>query len=396
MLTHYSNVPSFHYSSIDNRAAIYSYAHKREGSHMHAKRMEQLEGSGIRRIFELGQRMKNPIDFSLGQAHFDAPKQVKEAAMGAIQAGKNRYTVTAGIPELRDVISREMADEGVRPESILVTCGAEGGLLLSILAMADESVEVLVTDPCFATYGHIIKLAGSKVRWIDTYPDFRLTPMRLEAACTEKSRILLFNSPVNPTGVAYTPDEIRELAHTAKRLGLQVISDEVYDRFCYDYPHECFAKHDSGAVIVRAFSKTWGVAGWRIGFAFGPKEIIGNMTMLQQFTFICAPAPFQWAAARAIDTDVSPYIDDYRRKRDFVYESLSRAFELNRPEGAFYAYCRSPNDDTESFMKKCIENEILVVPGSAFSTRNTHFRVSFATDDETLKRGIEMLVRLAK
>lgn len=363
---------------------------------MHAKRMEQLESSGIRRIFELGQKMKNPIDLSLGQAHFDAPKQVKDAAAGAIQAGKNRYTVTAGIPELRDIIARELSNEGVSPESILVTCGAEGGLLLSMLALADDSVEVLVTDPCFATYDHVIKLAGSRVRPIDTYPDFRLTPKRLEAACTEKSKILLFNSPVNPTGIAYTPDEIRELAHAAKRLGLQVISDEVYDRFCYDYPHECFAKHDSSAVIIRAFSKTWGVAGWRIGFAFGPKEIIGNMTMLQQFTFICAPAPFQWAAARAIDTDVGPYIDEYRRKRDFVYESLGRVFELKRPEGAFYAYCKSPNGDTESFMKKCIENEILVVPGSAFSARNTHFRVSFATDDETLKRGIELLIRLAK
>ncbi len=361
---------------------------------MQARRMEKLECSGIRRFFELASKMKNPINLSIGQAHFEVPKPVADAAKAAIDEGLNGYTTTIGIDELQDAIRKSLKAEGIEPESILVTSGAEGGLMTSMLALADENCEVLLTDPCFATYGHLVKLADSNIRRINTYPDFRLTPERLKSACTDKSKILLFNSPVNPTGVAYNDDEIAALAKTAKELGLQVISDEVYDKFCYDHEHTTFAKHDPGAVTIRAFSKMWGAAGWRIGYSFGPKDILDNMTMLQQFTFICAPRPFQHAAARAFDTDISHLIEEYRIKRDMVYDGMSQAFELNRPEGSFYAFCKPKNIDNESFIRRCIENEILVVPGSAFGEKNTHFRVSFATDDETLKRGIDLLVKL--
>jgi aspartate aminotransferase/aminotransferase len=363
---------------------------------MHAKRMEKLESSGIRRFFELGAKMKNPIDLSLGQAHFDVPSPVRKAAIAAIEGGKNGYSMTAGIDELKSAVRGSLKREGIDPEALIITSGAEGALLTSMLALADESCEVLLTDPCFATYGHLVKLANSTIKRIDLYPDFRLTPERLRNACTPKSKVLLFNTPVNPTGVAYTDEEIRALAKTAKELGLQVISDEVYDKFCYDHPHVSFAKYDESALVIRAFSKTWGAAGWRIGYAFGPKEIVTNMTMLQQFTFICAPMPFQQAAAKAIDTDISALIDEYRHKRDMVYEGLSQLFELNRPQGAFYAFCRPKKVDLDTFIKRCLENEMLVVPGGSFGEKNTHFRISFATSDETLGRGIDLLNKLGK
>ncbi|MBT3181913.1 MAG: aminotransferase class I/II-fold pyridoxal phosphate-dependent enzyme [Deltaproteobacteria bacterium] len=361
---------------------------------MQAKRMEKLESSGIRKFFELAAKMKNPINLSLGQAHFPVPKPVRDAAIAAINEGKSGYSMTAGIDALKEAALNSLKKDGLSPEAVMVTSGAEGGLMTSMLALADEDCEVLLTDPCFATYGHLVKLADSKIRRIDTYPDFRLTPEKLKNACTEKTKILLFNSPANPTGVAYTDNEIAAIAKTAKELGLQVISDEVYDKFCYDHEHVSFAKYDPSAVTIRAFSKTWGIAGWRVGYAFGPKEIIDNMIMLQQFTFICSPMPFQCAAAAAFDTDISDLIQQYRVKRDMVYDGMRHTFELNRPEGAFYAFCKPRNIDNESFIKRCIENEILVVPGSAFGEKNTHFRVSFATDDETLKRGIDLLVKL--
>lgn len=363
---------------------------------MQSARMEYLECSGIRRFFELAKNMKNPINLSLGQADFPVPATAQEAAINAIREGQNGYSMTAGIDGLHEAVTKALAREGISPEAIIATSGAEGGLMTSMLALADENCEVLLTDPCFATYGHLVKFAGSKIKRIDTYPDFKLTPERLRNAHTDKTKILLFNTPVNPTGVAYTGEEIRAIAKTAKELGLQVISDEVYDKFCYDFEHVSFAKYDPSAVVIRAFSKTWGAAGWRIGYAFGPKDIINNMITLQQFTFICAPMPFQQAAAKAFDTDISTEIDAYRKKRDLVYEVMSNDFELNKPQGAFYAFLKPKNIDNESFIKRCIENEILVVPGSAFGDKNTHFRVSFATDDETLKRGLELLVKLGK
>lgn len=363
---------------------------------MFANRMKHLESSGIRKMFELKTKMKNPIDLSLGQADFDVPKRVKEAAIRAIREGKNGYTMTTGIPELRKAIADSLKKEGVEAESMLVVSGASGALALSLLALADESVEVLVTDPCFVTYIQQIRLAGATPRWIDTYPDFRLTPERLEAAVTPKSRILLFNSPVNPTGIHYTPDEIKALAKTAQRLGLQVISDEVYDRFGYDHPHECWLKHDSGGVLIRAFSKTLGMAGWRIGFAAGPKAIIDHMTTLQQFTFICINTPAQWACVKALQTKLPDFQKIYRKKRDLVLEGLSKAFSFKRPEGAFYVFPEYPAGDGDRFIDECLKNELLVVPGKAFSRQNTHFRISFATDNRTLKRGIDLLVRLAR
>jgi aspartate aminotransferase/aminotransferase len=361
---------------------------------MQARRMEVLESSGIRRFFELSKKMKNPINLSLGQAHFGVPAQARDAAIEAIKKGENGYSMTAGIDGLLETVRASIRAEGIEPEAVMAISGAEGGLLTSMLALADESNQVLLTDPCFATYGHLVKLANSKIHKIDTYPDFRLTPRRLRKACTPETKILLFNSPVNPTGVAYTAKEIEALAKTAKELGLQVISDEVYDKFCYDFEHTSFAKYDPTAVVIRAFSKTWGVAGWRIGYAFGPESIISNMIMLQQFTFICAPKPFQYAAAKAFNIDMSAMIDEYRAKRDMVYDGLKAGFELRRPEGAFYAFCRPKNIDCETFIKRCLKNEILVVPGSAFGAKNSHFRVSFATDDETLKRGIDLLLKI--
>jgi len=363
---------------------------------MLAKRMSSLESSGIRKIFELASKMKDPVNLSLGQADFDVPKKAADAAIAAILEGTNSYSVTSGFPVLLDALSNEMSKEGLSPESFIATCGAEGALVLSMLALAEESTDVMVTDPCFATYGHLIRLAGANPCWVDTYPDFKLTPERVKNAYNDRCKILLFNSPTNPTGMSYTAEEIEALANTAKDLGLQVISDEVYERFSYDYPHECFAKYDKNALVIRAFSKTWGAAGWRIGFAFGPSEIVDAMSMLQQFTFVCAPTPFQMAAAKAVDVDMSQQISDYRKKRDFVYESLSGTFEMIKPKGAFYAFCKVPDGDMESFMKRCIEDEVLVVPGAAFSNRNTHFRISFAADDVVLKRGMDKLLKLAR
>ncbi len=363
---------------------------------MFAKRMEYLESSTIRKMFELAAKMKDPIDLSLGQADFQPPAAAVRAASEAIENGINGYSTTAGMPELRSEVEKLMRAEGVDPQSVMIVCGAEGALMLSVLALADEGCEVLLADPCFATYGHLVKLAGAGIRHIDTYPDFRITPERLRSSCTPKTKVFLFNSPVNPTGVAYTPDEIKAIAETAAELGLRVISDEVYDKFCYDYKHECFAKYDKNALVIRAFSKMWGAAGWRLGFAFGPKDLIGHMTTLQQFTFICAPAPFQYAASRAIDSDISSHIANYKRRRDYVFEKLSRAFEMHKPEGTFYAFCKAPKGDADGFIKKCLENELLVVPGKAFSKRNTHFRISYAVDDKKLERGIELLVKLAK
>lgn len=359
-----------------------------------ADRMAWLDTSGVRKLFETASKMKNPVDLSVGFPDFDVPDTVKEAAIDAIRSGKNRYTMAAGVSGLRKAIQGELCQEGVNAEAVMAVSGASGGLIISLLAIADSSTEVFLPDPCFITYPHMIRLAGAHIRWVDTYPDFRLTPERLCAAAQNSrasKRVLLFNSPVNPTGVAYRAEEIAVLARTAKKLGLQVISDEVYNLFCYEAPHECWLKHDPQAILIRAFSKSWAMTGWRCGYAAGPAAAIEAMTDIQQFVYVCVNSPAQWGAVVALQTDMSREVARYRNRRDILYDGLKGTWRLARPEGAFYAFVEIPHGDAEKFFQKCKERELLLVPGNLFSRRNTHFRVSFSVSETTLRQGIDLL-----
>lgn len=361
-----------------------------------ASRMAQFEGSGIRKMFELAAAMKNPINLSLGQADFDVPEPVKEVAIKAIREGKNRYSITAGEPDFQAAVKKFLASEGIEVESAMAVAGASGGLVLALFAFAEAGCEVLIPDPYFVCYGALVQLTGATPRWIDTYPSLKLTPEKLRAAVTPKSKVLIFNSPSNPTGIAYTKEETAALAKTAKELGLQVISDEVYDTFCYDFPHHSWLKFDKDAVLVRSFSKTAGMPGWRSGYVAGPAEILEKLKILQQFTFVCTNTPAQWASIEALRSDISHHIAAYKKKRDMVCSILSEEFKFIKPSGAFYIFPEIPGGDSQNFIKSCIEKELLIVPGKAFSQRDTHFRISYATDDATLKRGLEILLDIAR
>lgn len=364
---------------------------------MFAKRMQNLQASGIRKMFELAATMKNPVNLSLGQADFDAPQPIKDAAIEAIASGKNRYSITAGIPELQQEIKRSLSAEGINIESSIAVAGASGGLCLALFALADEDCEVLIQDPYFVSYPALIKLTGATPKLIDSYPDFKLTPEKLRAAVTPRSRVLIFNSPSNPTGVNYTREEIIPLVKTAKELGLVVISDEVYDVFSYNGPFESWAKYDPDAVLIRSLSKTGGIPGWRAGFAAGPTEIIEQMKILQQFTFVCVNTPAQWASIVSLQHPelLESHINTYRDKRDTMCEGLSGRYKFIKPEGAFYLFPEIPGGDEQRFVQECIKRELLIVPGSIFSQRNSHFRISYAADDETLRRGILLLRDIA-
>jgi len=165
--------------------------------------------------------------------------------------------------------------------------------------------------------------------------------------------------------------------------------------FSYDGPLPSPAEFNEDTLVVDGFGKSYGFTGWRLGFAHGPKALIQQMAKLQQFTFVCAPSIVQYAGLAAWDLDVTPYVDDYRRKRDFLVEVLKGQFECVVPGGAFYLTAKTPWGTGTEFVTAAIEKNLLLIPGAIFSRRDTHFRVSYAADDETLKRGIEILSQLA-
>jgi len=361
-----------------------------------AERMQCIDASGIRKVFDLAARLTDPINLSIGQPDYDVPHVCKERAIEAIRAGNNRYTVTQGDAALREAVAESLRHEfGSFDAPILITSGVSGGLLLAFMATINPGDEVLVPDPYFVMYKHLVTLIGGVPVFVDTYPDFHLRAEALEAAVTERTRMLVLNSPANPTGVVYAQEELRAAIDVARRHNLLVVSDEIYNAFAYDAPAPSAWPLYDRVLLLRGFSKTYAMTGWRLGYCAGPEPIVGAMTTLQQYTFVCAPAPFQAAALTALETDASEYIDVFRRRRDLVYERLRERFNVEKPGGAFYIFPEAPGGSGAEFVAKAIEAGVLVIPGGVFSEKDSHFRIAYAADTETIERGLEVLNRLA-
>jgi aspartate/methionine/tyrosine aminotransferase len=230
---------------------------------------------------------------------------------------------------------------------------------------------------------------------IDTYPDFRIDVNCVADAITPRTKLILFNSPANPTGVTASEAEIRGLAELAKERNVALVSDEIYRLFQYDEPFISPARFNDQTIVIDGFSKSHAMTGWRVGYVHGPAEVIDTMVKLQQYSFVCAPQPAQWAGAVAMETSMDEHIAAYRRKRDFIYEGLADLYEVTKPGGAFYIFPKAPGGSGEAFVRKAIEQNVLVIPGNIFSRRDTHFRISYAASYETLQRGVEALRKLA-
>jgi len=356
-----------------------------------------VEVSGVRRIFELGRSLKDPVNLSIGQPHFDVPEPVKAAAKAAIDAGHNGYTVTQGIPELLAALRADVEARFPGHErDVLVTSGTSGGLLLAMLATINPGDEVVTADPYFVSYPNLAAVCGGRLVAVDTYPDFRLDLNTLEAAFTPRTKAVLLSTPSNPTGAVIDAETQKQLAELCRRRGVLLISDEIYRAFQYDAPHVSPASYDPNVLVVEGFGKTYGMTGWRIGWAHGPKRVIQEMAKFQQFTFVCAPSVVQHAGRAAMDFDVSGIVADYRRKRDLLVAGLKDDYELVVPGGAFYLFPKSPRGTGTEFVTEAIGHNLLIIPGGAFSARDTHFRISYAATDETLARGIDILRKLAR
>ena len=362
-----------------------------------ADRTRNFDSSGIRRMFDLAANLKDPINLSIGQPDFDVPQPVKDAYIEAIQDGKNGYALTQGAPVLREKLQAQVDQEfGHDDRELFVCSGTSGGLLLSVLSLINPGDEVIYFDPFFVIYPAILEMTGAKSVKVSIYPDFKLNMDRLEEAITDKTKMIILNTPSNPTGVCFTADEVRGVAELAAKHNICLVSDEIYSKFVYDEPYVSAAKFNPQAIVIDGFSKTYAMTGLRVGYVHGPKKIIETMLKVQQFTFVCSPHPAQWAGATALDTDITPYVDEYRGKRDRLLAGLADKYEIVKPGGAFYAFPKLPDGMTgQAFVEKAIANNLMVIPGSTFSDQDTHFRISYAVSDEKLEQGIEVLNRIA-
>jgi aspartate/methionine/tyrosine aminotransferase len=362
-----------------------------------SRRAAAFDSSGIRRVFDLMRTLPDPINLSIGQPDFPMPQAAQDAACGATHAGKNGYTVTQGIPELRERLEQEARRQLCQTERALcVTSGTSGGLVLTLMTLIDPGDDVIIFEPAFVMYRPLIEFLGGRCVAIDTAPSFTIDIDRVAAAISPQTRAILLNSPNNPTGMVVPAETLQALAKLADASGLTLVSDELYGRYCYDTPFVSAASFSDRVVVLDGFSKSHAMTGWRVGWVHGPPEIIDACTTLQQYTFVCAPQVGQWAAVAALDCDMSVPLAECRRKRDKLIAGLEGRYRFTRPGGAFYLYPEAPGGSGKAFAERAVaEEQLLVVPGTVFGTADSHFRLSYTVNDTMLDRGIAALNRLA-
>lgn len=384
-------------------------------------RARSIDASGIRKVFDLGATLKDPINLSIGQPDFPVPPEMKRAACEAIEHDQNGYTLTQGIPALRRAICAHVSKDLGWPSDLgepgsatqaMVTTGTSGGLFLAFMSLLGPGDEIIVPDPYFVAYPHMARLVGATVVKCDTYPDFRMTADRIEPLITAKTKAVLIDSPSNPAGVVLSGQECRDVLELCRAKGVLLISDEIYDEFTFADHRErmedgrmvCpspgrFAGAHEDVLLIRGFGKTYGCTGWRMGYAAGPAPVIGAMTKMQQYSFVCAPTPLQHGCLASFGVDMTETVARFAHRRDMVLAALGDLTHVANPGGAFYAFVEVPRRigmSGQEFFQRAVERNVLTIPGNVFSDHDTHFRLSFAVDEERLARGLEILAGLMR
>ncbi len=366
---------------------------------MLSKRIKKIEESGIRKVFEMASQNKGELlDFSIGQPHFKTPEKLKNALCKASQDNYNHYTSTKGLEGLRKKIIDKLKKQNkinAKEEEVMITNGVSGGIFLSFAVLLDQGDEVILPDPYFVLYKQILDFFGIKTVFLDTYPDFHINPDKLKELITTKTKAVIINSPNNPTGMVYEKEELEEVVQIAQENDLFIFSDEIYEKFDFDNRFFSIGSIYDKTITLNGFSKSHLVTGWRVGYLHGPASVIEAMNKLQQYTFVCAPAIGQQAIFSEWDVDLSSYVSQYRSNRDYLVSNLDSKFKFVDPEGSYYAFIKNPQG-MKDFSKKLIENKVLVVPGKVFSKRKGYFRLSFATEQKKLEKGIDILNKIVK
>lgn len=360
-------------------------------------RSHTFSSSGIRRVFDLGAKLENPINLSIGQPDFDMPEEARNAAIAAIKSGKSSYTPTQGAKALIDRLQTGVIERyHDANRKLFVTSGTSGGLLLAYLAFLNPGDEIILFDPYFVMYEALAKMLGAVPVCIDTYPEFNIDVDKVASAVTSKTKMIVLNSPCNPTGHVATREEIKGIAELAAERNIILVSDEIYSSFS-NGEFVSPAEYNCETLVLDGFSKSHGMPGWRVGYAHGPEKMIQEMIKFQQYTFVCSPHVGQLAALGALDADMTPEFEFYRKKRDMLIDGLSDLYDLGNPKGAFYMFPKVPWGSGTTFVEKAITKyKVLIIPGNVFSSRDERFRLSYAASVETIERGIEALRKLAK
>lgn len=379
-------------------------------------RLEMVNPSEIRKLFDLAQGVEGLISLGIGEPDFDTPEHIKEYAKEALDKGMTHYGPNAGLPMLREAIARKLKKQnGIEadPKSeIMVLVGANQAFIMGLATFLKDGEEVLIPSPMFVSYAPAVILAGGRPVEVPTYEEneFRLSADDLEKHVSDKTRALIINSPNNPTGAVLTKKDLEEIADFAVEHDLIVFSDEVYEHFVYDgVKNHSIASLDGmfeRTITINGFSKTFAMTGWRLGFVAAPAWIIEKMTRFQMYNATCPVTFAQYAAAKALEDErswkaVEEMRQEYDRRRNLVWKRLNEmGLPTVKPKGAFYIFPRirdtglTDKEFSELMLK---EAKVAVVPGSAFGKAGEgYIRISYATAYEKLEEAMDRMEKVLR
>ncbi|HEV2837194.1 MAG TPA: pyridoxal phosphate-dependent aminotransferase [Pyrinomonadaceae bacterium] len=366
---------------------------------------EALRASGV-----------NVCDFGAGEPDFDTPENIKQAAAAAMKAGRTKYTAAGGIRELQraiiDFYRREFGTE-YQPSEVMATAGGKQAIFNAVVTLINPGDEVLIPKPYWVTFPEVVTFAGGKPVFIETEEtDFVLNAGQLESAITPRTKLVILNSPSNPSGRVLPPHEFRRIMELTSERGIYVVSDECYLRFVYP-PGEVFSAASlppelrSRLCIAGSFSKTYAMTGWRVGYALAPTDWTKAMLKVQGHSTSNTNSIAQWAAVEALNgpqQSVGTMLAEYTRRREWLLTALCDipGIKCAEPEGAFYAFpnvrgCLNDQLKTSAeFAQRLLEEEHTVVTDGAGFGADGYVRISYATSMEQIKEGVGRIRRLAE
>lgn len=378
-----------------------------------SKKVVALKPSGIRKFFDVANEMEDVISLGVGEPDFDTPWHVREEGIRALTSGKTFYTSNAGLMELRQAIcdfteKRTGIKYNAKKETI-VTVGGSEAIDIALRALINPGDEVLYTEPCYVSYMPCITMADGVPVPIELKEEneFRLTKEELEAAITEKTKILLISFPNNPTGAVMRREDLEALVPTIIKHNLIVISDEIYSELTYGEEHVSIASlpgMKDRTILINGFSKGFAMTGWRLGYAFAHEVIMEQMIKIHQFAIMCAPTVSQYAAVEAMrngEEDVKMMRNSYDQRRRYLLSEFNRlGLPCFEPYGAFYMFpniSRFGMSSEEFATRLLMEEKVAVVPGSAFGECGEGFvRISYAYSLQELKEALERIENFIK
>ena len=356
-----------------------------------AKLASELEGRG-----------NDVITMSLGEPDFETPEYISESAFQSIRRGETHYTPAAGIPELKNAIAEKLRTENnldVAPDQILVTPGAKQAVFQSVQAVLDEGDEAILLDPAWVTYDACIRYAGARTVWVPTDQDFM--PPDLGAYVTGKTKLIIINSPGNPSGAVFGKKYLAEIAEIAIDNGIIVLSDEIYEKIIYGKKHYSIGSFDGmqdRVITINGFSKSYAMTGWRLGYMAAPAEITRAALKLHSHSVSHATSFVQHAGITALSPDhgsIDAMVNEFRARRDILVGGLqSMGFDCRKPDGAFYLFLDVGDYGGGDYVFERLLNDayIAVTPGSAFGPESSDFiRISYAASRERIYDALERI-----